>query len=58
MIGWAYYKTITISDANMHADLAEKLGFPNAAHCIESHPRDYAEDVFRGFIVEAQEGKP
>ena len=23
MIGWAYYKTITVSDANVNADLAD-----------------------------------
>lgn len=29
-------------------------GFPDAARWIETHPRDYAEGVFRGF--EAEEG--
>ncbi len=41
-------------DRPVVADLAEKLGFPDAARWIETHPRDYAEGVFRGF--EAEEG--
>ncbi|WP_309474758.1 DUF5049 domain-containing protein [Dissulfurirhabdus thermomarina] len=41
-------------DRPVVADLAEKLGFPEAARWIETHPRDYAEGVFRGF--EAEEG--
>lgn len=41
-------------DRPVVADLAEKLGFPDAARWIETLPRDYAEGVFRGF--EAEEG--
>jgi hypothetical protein len=31
--------------------LAIRLGYPEAAHWIEEHPRDYAEGVFRGFVT-------
>lgn len=38
--------------------IAGELGFPEAARWIETHTKEYAEGVFRGFIVEAQGGKP
>ncbi|MBW1705054.1 MAG: DUF5049 domain-containing protein [Deltaproteobacteria bacterium] len=38
--------------------IARELGFPEAAWWIETHTKEYAEGVFRGFIVEAQGGKP
>ena len=41
-------------DRPVVAHLAKKLGFPDAARWIETHSRDYAEGVFRGF--EAEEG--
>jgi hypothetical protein len=34
--------------------IAGELGFPEAARWITTHPRDYAEGVFRGF--EAEDG--
>lgn len=37
--------------------IAGELGFPEAARWIETHTKEYAEGVFRGFIVEAQGGK-
>jgi len=44
-------------DRPVVADLAEKLGFPEAARWIETHPRNYAEGVFRGFVVDPEGGK-
>ena len=41
-------------DRPVVAHLAKKLGFPDAARWIETHPRDYTEGVFRGF--EAEDG--
>jgi len=38
--------------------IARELGFPEAARWIETHTKEYTEGVFRGFIVEAQGGKP
>lgn len=38
--------------------IAGELGFPEAARWIETHTKEYAEGVFRGFIVEVQGGKP
>ena len=38
--------------------IAGELGFPEAARWIETHTKEYAEGVFRGFIVETQGGKP
>lgn len=43
-------------DRPVVADLAEKLGFPDAARWIGTHPRDYAEGVFRGFEAEKEVG--
>lgn len=37
--------------------LAGELGWPDAARWIEEHPKEYAEGVFRGFIVDPQGGK-
>jgi hypothetical protein len=39
------------------ARLAGELGWPDAARWIEEHPKEYAEGVFRGFIVDPQGGK-
>ena len=39
------------------ARLAGELGYPDAASWIEEHPKEYAEGVFRGFIVDPQGGK-
>jgi hypothetical protein len=36
---------------------AGELGYPDAASRIEEHPKEYAEGVFRGFIVHPQGGK-
>ncbi len=33
-------------------ELAETLGFPEAAEWVRQHHREYAEGVFRGFRVE------
>ena len=38
--------------------LAGELGYPDAARWIEEHPKEYAEGVFRGFVVDPQKGKP
>ena len=45
-------------DRPVVARLAEELGYPDAARWIEAHPKEYAEGVFRGFIVDPQGGKP
>ncbi len=45
-------------DRPVVARLAGELGWPDAAHWIEEHPKEYAEGVFRGFIVDPQGGKP
>lgn len=39
------------------ARLAAKLGYPDAARWIEEHPKEYAEGVFRGFVVDPEGGK-
>jgi hypothetical protein len=44
-------------DRPVVARLAEELGYPDAASWIEEHPKEYAEGVFRGFIVDPQGGK-
>lgn len=36
-------------DRPVVAELAKKLGFPDAARWIEAHPKEYAEGVFQGF---------
>jgi len=33
-------------------ELAKQMGFEETARWIETHPRDYAEGVFRGFEAE------
>lgn len=38
--------------------LAGELGYPDAARWIEEHPKEYAEGIFRGFVVDPQGGKP
>ena len=45
-------------DRPVVARLAGELGYPDAARWIEEHPKEYAEGVFRGFIVDPQGGKP
>ena len=45
-------------DRPVVARLAGELGWPDAARWIEAHPKEYAEGVFRGFIVDPQGGKP
>lgn len=42
---------------NMLDRLAGEFGWPDAARWIEEHPKEYAEGVFRGFIVDPQGGK-
>ena len=37
--------------------IARELDFTEAAGWIESHPKEYAEGVFRGFVVEPDGGK-
>lgn len=37
--------------------IARKLDFTEAAGWIEAHPKEYAEGVFRGFVVEPDGGK-
>jgi len=44
-------------DRPVVARLAGKLGWPDAARWIEEHPKEYAEGVFRGFVVDPQGGK-
>jgi hypothetical protein len=31
------------------ADIAERLGFPDAAHSVRENPRAYGRGVFKGF---------
>ncbi|RLB88211.1 MAG: hypothetical protein DRH50_15610 [Deltaproteobacteria bacterium] len=38
--------------------IAGECGFPEAVRWNETRTKEYAEGVFRGFIVEAQGGKP
>ena len=45
-------------DRPVVARLAGELGYPDAARWIEEHPKEYAEGVFRGFVVDPQGGKP
>jgi hypothetical protein len=45
-------------DRPVVARLAGELGYPDAVRWIEEHPKEYAEGVFRGFIVDPQGGKP
>lgn len=45
-------------DRPVVARLAGDLGYPDSARWIEEHPKEYAEGVFRGFIVDPQGGKP
>ena len=45
-------------DRPVVARLAGELGWPDSARWIEAHPKEYAEGVFRGFIVDPQGGKP
>ncbi|MCC6346302.1 MAG: DUF5049 domain-containing protein [Nitrospirales bacterium] len=42
---------------NMLDRPAGDLGYPDSARWIEEHPKEYAEGVFRGFIVDPQGGK-
>jgi hypothetical protein len=44
-------------DRPVVAHLAGELGWPDAARWIEEHPKEYAEGVFRGFVVDPQGGK-
>lgn len=44
-------------DRPVVARLAGELGWPDAARWIEKHPKEYAEGVFRGFVVAPQGGK-
>jgi hypothetical protein len=37
--------------------IARELNFSEAAGWIEAHPKEYAEGVFRGFVVEPDGGK-
>jgi hypothetical protein len=37
--------------------LAGELGYPDAARWIKEHRKEYAEGVFRGFVVDPQGGK-
>lgn len=37
--------------------IARKLDFSEAAGWIDAHPKEYAEGVFRGFVVEPDGGK-
>jgi hypothetical protein len=37
--------------------IARELDFSNAAGWIEAHPKEYAEGVFRGFVVKPAGGK-
>ena len=41
-------------DRPVVARLVGELGYPDAASWIEEHPKEYAEGVFRGFIVDPQ----
>jgi len=44
-------------DRPVVARLAGDLGWPDSARWIEEHPKEYAEGVFRGFVVDPQGGK-
>ncbi len=61
---WQGIETVRLSgltnmlDRPVVARLAGELGYPDAARWIEEHPKEYAEGVFRGFIVDPQGGKP
>jgi hypothetical protein len=44
-------------DRPVVARLAGKLGWSDAARWIAEHPKEYAEGVFRGFVVDPQGGK-
>ena len=35
--------------------LAEEMGFENTAEWVESHRKEYAEGIFRGFEAEGDE---
>ena len=37
--------------------IAGELGFPEAAQWVETHSKEYAEGVFRGFVVDPEGGK-
>jgi len=37
--------------------IAGELGFPEAARWVETHSKEYAEGVFRGFVVDPEGGK-
>jgi len=37
--------------------IAGELGFPDAAQWVETHSKEYAEGVFRGFVVDPEGGK-
>jgi len=37
--------------------ISRELDFAEAAGWIEAHPKEYAESVFRGFVVEPDGGK-
>lgn len=37
--------------------IAEELGFPEATGWIETHPKEYAEGIFQGFVVDSEGGK-
>jgi len=38
------------------ARLAEEMGFKEAARWIETHRKEYAEGIFRGFAAEGGDG--
>ena len=42
-------------DRPVVAQLAEQMGFVEAARWIETHRKEYAEGIFRGFEGEADE---
>jgi hypothetical protein len=37
--------------------IARELDFPESARWIETHPKEYAEGVFRSFVVDPEGGK-
>jgi hypothetical protein len=42
-------------DRPMVAELAGKFGFTKTAQWVKNHPKEYAEGVFRGFVVKLLE---
>ena len=42
-------------DRPVVARLAKGLGYPEAARWIKDHPKEFAEGIFRNFVVEQDE---